>query len=109
MSVNQNGFQVGDAEFVVGLDIEGLKQLSVKDLAAKYCRLDSLIDGDSLGRSYAEKNQIMQIYEQEFFRRVLAGEVHPDDFENYCEEWYREHQNDGENKTGCLNSENGYI
>lgn len=109
MAINKSGYQIGDAEFVVGLDIENLKRLSVKDLAAKYCRLDSLIDGDPSGRSYVEKNQIMQIYEQEFFRRVLAGEVHPDDFENYCEEWYREHQNDGENKTECLNSENGYI
>lgn len=109
MAINKSGYQIGEAEFIVGLDIECLKQLSAKDLAAKYCRLDTLIDGDPSGRSYAEKNQIMQIYEQEFFRRVLAGEVHPDDFENYCEEWYREHQNDGENKTGRLNSENGYI
>lgn len=109
MAVNQNGFQIGEAEFVVGLDEAALKRLSVKDLAEKYCRLDSLIDGDPSGRSFTEKNQMMQVYEQEFFRRVLAGEVHPDDFENYCEEWYREHQNDGENKTGCLNSENGYI
>lgn len=109
MGVNQSGFQIGDAEFVVGLDAETLKRLSVKDLAAKYCRLDTLIDGNPSDRFYTEKTQMMQVYEQEFFRRVLAGEVHPDDFEKYCDEWYREHQNDGENKTGCLNSENGYI
>ena len=38
MAINKSGYQIGEAEFIVGLDIEGLKQLSVKDLAAKYCQ-----------------------------------------------------------------------
>ena len=109
MQFNQNGFLVGDVEFVIGIDAEKLKKMPVKDLVAKYCQVETLIDGDPAGRFYEDKNKMKQVYEQEFFRRVLEGEVHPDDFEKMCDEWFKEHQNDGENKTGCLNSENGYI
>lgn len=109
MEFNRNGFPVGETDFITGLDAEKLKQMPVKDLAAKYCRLSVLIDGDPTGRSFEDKNKMMQVYEQEFFRRVLEGNVHPDDFEKLCDEWFREHQNDNENKTDRLNSELGYY
>lgn len=109
MEFNHNGFPVGETDFITGFDTEQLKRLSVKDLVGKYCRLSVLIDGDPTGRSFEDKNKMMQVYEQEFFRRVLAGEVHPDDFEKLCDEWFKEHQNDNEKKTDRLNSEFGYY
>lgn len=109
MEVNQNGFTLGEADFISGLDMEKLQKIPHKELVARFCKVNSFINGNQEDSFYDDKQKLIGIYEQEFFRRVIAGELHPDDFEKMCDEWYKENETCNEKKTGRLNSEYGYL
>lgn len=104
---NKTGVLVGETDFVVGLDETSLKKLKPKELAAKYCRTEALLTKTVNLQVISDLEKTKFVYEQEFFRRAMQGEIHPDDFEKYCDEWFAE--NDKEQaKPEKLNSEHGY-
>lgn len=104
---NKSGVLVGEGDFVVGLNENVLKKLKPRELAARYCETEALI-GKALNQQViAVLEKAKAVYEKEFFRRAMQGEIHPDDFEKYCDEWFAENDKEKE-KTGALNSEHGY-
>lgn len=104
---NKNGVLVGEADFVAGLKEDVLKKLKPRELAARYCKTEALI-GKALNQQViADLEKAKAVYEKEFFRRAMQGEIHPDDFEKYCDEWFAENDKE-QTKTGVLNSERGY-